>query len=358
MVKGLSFQKGIVFIGHKHVACSYIDKGKPNTWIKPVTPRTMLSVGKLVFTSMPLWYHLFLTGWILLTVYPYIIRLFGIDGATGLPMFMLIYFFFGTHFWFPTELKKYHGAEHKVFSFRGVVSVRNRSEIKRAEITNRYCSTNSIMLYFMLLIVITSGVYLLTTARFMDSLQSGTYISLLSWPVVVYWLNRTKTTKIHEWILNLSYWLQRRVTTLDPDDNHLKTAIRAYRKLAIKEFPHKINRKKKESKEEKFMAIADITIMPLGSNSTSVSDVVAEVHRMLQQTTLPIEYELTPMSTLIEGEISDLYEILKEIQEVPFKLGHKRVATNIRIDDRRDRTSSLKGKMSSVKKKMEESESE
>lgn len=314
----------------------------------------MLGVGKLVYLSMPLWFHLFLAGWILLTIYPLLLRLFGVDGVTGLPMFTLIYFFLGTHFWFPTELKKFHGAEHKVFSFRGMVSVRNRAEINQAEITNRYCSTNAIMVYFLLLIFITLGVCLFTTVPFIGSLQLATYSSLLALPGGVYWLNRTKSTKAHRLLLSLSYWLQRRVTTLEPDDHHVKTAIRAYRKLAIKEFPQKIVIKKKK-KEVKFMAIADITIMPLGSNSTSVSDVVAEVHRTLQQTTLPIEYELTSMSTLIEGEISDLYEILKEIQEVPFKLGHQRVATNIRIDDRRDRTSSLKGKLSSVNNKLKES---
>ncbi|WP_280768432.1 MTH1187 family thiamine-binding protein [Salipaludibacillus daqingensis] len=353
MVKGLSYQKGIMFIGRKHVAFSYVDKGKPITWIKPITPLTMFDVGKLVFTSMPLWFHIFLYTWILLIIYPYILQGFGLAGAVGLPMFTLIYFLFGTHFWFPTELKKFHGAEHKVFSFRGIVSARNREKIQKAEITNRYCSTNGIMLYFLILIIMAGFGLLLSSHSFLTILEIATYGSLLVWPITVYWLHRTKMTIVHEIVLSLSYWLQRRVTTLEPEEIHLKTAIQTYRKLAFKEFPQKIIMKKKK-KEVAFMAIADVTIMPLGSDSTSVSDVVAEVHKTLKRTKLPIHYELTSMSTLIEGEIDDIYAILKVIQEVPFKLGHKRVATNIRIDDRRDKPSSIKGKLSSVQMKMEE----
>ncbi|WP_416149379.1 MTH1187 family thiamine-binding protein [Salipaludibacillus sp. HK11] len=353
MIKGLSFQKGILFIGHKYVACSYNENDKWKTWIKPKTSSTMVEVGKMIFTSMPRWFYLFLMGWVILIIYPYVLRLFGLDGAIGLPLYTLIYFMIGTHFWFPKELKKYHGAEHKVFSFRGVVSVRNHSAIKRAEITNRGCSTNAVVLYFLLL-VITAGVLLaIYETAFRNVLEAATYISLIIWPATIYWLNRTKKTKGHEFLLLISYWLQRHVTTLEPDDVHVKTAIRAYRKLALKEFPKKLVVKRKK-KEEIFMAIADITIMPLGSNSTSVSDVVAEVHRTLKQSKLPIKYELTSMSTLIEGEIADIYAILKEIQEVPFKLGHQRVATNIRIDDRRDRPSSIKGKIESVEKKIAE----
>ncbi|MCR6110459.1 MTH1187 family thiamine-binding protein [Bacillus sp. A301a_S52] len=100
------------------------------------------------------------------------------------------------------------------------------------------------------------------------------------------------------------------------------------------------------------MAIADVTIMPLGAGTTSVSDVVAEVHRLLKRSELPINYQLTPMSTILEGEVDDLYAILKQIQEVPFSLGHKRIAMNIRIDDRRDKMSSMKSKVAMVNKKL------
>jgi uncharacterized protein (TIGR00106 family) len=92
--------------------------------------------------------------------------------------------------------------------------------------------------------------------------------------------------------------------------------------------------------------------MPLGAGTTSVSDVVAEVHRLLERSELAIHYQLTPMSTILEGEVEDLYTILKQIQEVPFNLGHQRVAMNIRIDERRDKASSMKSKLATVNKKL------
>ncbi|PYZ94314.1 hypothetical protein CR194_01920 [Salipaludibacillus keqinensis] len=351
MVKGLSFQKGVMFLGRKHIACSYHEDGRMKTWLKPITPKTMVMAGKLVFLSMPLWFHLFLIGWLLLIIVPYFFLFAGIEGFSGLPIFSIIYFFFGTHFWFPKELKKYHGAEHKVFSYKGLISARNRTAIKEADITNRYCSTNAVMVYFLLLILTTFMFFSFIDRPFVYLLERATYISLVLWPVTVFWLNRMKPTKVHKVLLNLSYWLQRHITTSEPEELHMKIAIRSFRKLALKEFPSRVIKTRKK-KEETFMAIADVTIMPLGSDSTSVSEVVAEIHHMLDQTTLPIQYELTSMSTIIEGQITDLYKILQEIQEVPFKMGHMRVATNIRIDDRRDRPSSIKGKVDSVHKKM------
>ncbi|WP_235849068.1 MULTISPECIES: MTH1187 family thiamine-binding protein [Bacillaceae] len=102
------------------------------------------------------------------------------------------------------------------------------------------------------------------------------------------------------------------------------------------------------------MAIADVTVIPIGTGNTSVSPVVAEIHQLLKTTDKEIKYELTPMSTIIEGEISVLFDILKEIHEVPFKHGCHRVATNVRIDDRRDKASTMQGKLNAVQSKLGE----
>ena len=45
-----------------------------------------------------------------------------------------------------------------------------------------------------------------------------------------------------------------------------------------------------------------------------------------------IDYQLTPMNTLIEGDLKDLFEVT--IHELLNK-GIDRVCTNLRIDDRR-----------------------
>ncbi|WP_368505984.1 MTH1187 family thiamine-binding protein [Alkalihalophilus sp. As8PL] len=102
------------------------------------------------------------------------------------------------------------------------------------------------------------------------------------------------------------------------------------------------------------MAIVDVTVIPIGTESPSVSQYVAEIQQVLASYEGKITFELTPMSTLIEGELPVLFEVIQEIHEVPFKYGLKRVATNIRIDDRRDKESTLQSKRKSVEARLEQ----
>ncbi|KAA6451459.1 MTH1187 family thiamine-binding protein [Bacillus swezeyi] len=98
------------------------------------------------------------------------------------------------------------------------------------------------------------------------------------------------------------------------------------------------------------MAIADVTIIPIGTETPSVSAYVADIQTILEgfEKEGKIKYRLTPMNTLIEGELSDLFQVIQTIHEAPFQKGIHRVATNIRIDDRRDKKTTMEGKLSSV----------
>lgn len=98
------------------------------------------------------------------------------------------------------------------------------------------------------------------------------------------------------------------------------------------------------------MAIVDVTVIPIGTNTPSVSKYVAEVQEILESYTDRISYRLTPMSTLIEGELPDLLEVIQAIHEAPFQRGIERVATNIRIDDRRDKKVRMEDKLAAVQK--------
>ncbi|MED4800860.1 MTH1187 family thiamine-binding protein [Bacillus atrophaeus] len=100
------------------------------------------------------------------------------------------------------------------------------------------------------------------------------------------------------------------------------------------------------------MAIADVTIIPIGTETPSVSGYVADVQKILEgyKAEGKIKYQLTPMNTLIEGELSDLFTVIQAIHEAPFQKGLYRVATNIRIDDRRDKETTLESKIISVNK--------
>ena len=61
------------------------------------------------------------------------------------------------------------------------------------------------------------------------------------------------------------------------------------------------------------MAIADVTIIPIGTETPSVSAYVAEIQTILEgfKKEGKINYQLTPMNTLIEGELSDLFQVIQ-----------------------------------------------
>ncbi len=96
--------------------------------------------------------------------------------------------------------------------------------------------------------------------------------------------------------------------------------------------------------------IAEVTVVPLGTNSTSLSQYVADVENVLKRYP-DLKTELTPMSTIIEGKIDRILEAVREMHETPFLNGAKRVSTRISLDDRRDKNASMKSKIDSVKNK-------
>lgn len=99
------------------------------------------------------------------------------------------------------------------------------------------------------------------------------------------------------------------------------------------------------------MAIAEVTIVPLGTASPSLSQYVASVHKVLEQAT-DLKFQLTPMSTIIEGDLNRILEVVRQMHEVPFANGALRTSTTLRIDDRRDKAITMESKVQSVLTKM------
>jgi len=97
------------------------------------------------------------------------------------------------------------------------------------------------------------------------------------------------------------------------------------------------------------MAIIEITIIPVGTGSTSASEFVAEAYKIVKNSGL--SFELTPTATVIEGDIDKLFELARKVHESPFRKDVKRVITIIKIDDRRDKPTSMKYKKKSVTEK-------
>lgn len=99
------------------------------------------------------------------------------------------------------------------------------------------------------------------------------------------------------------------------------------------------------------MAIAEVTVIPIGTGTTSLSPYVAELQRVLEKQE-GIRYTLTSMSTIIEGPLENVFAAIRSIHESPFHSGAQRVSTSIKIDDRRDKESSSEQKLRSVQEKL------
>lgn len=100
------------------------------------------------------------------------------------------------------------------------------------------------------------------------------------------------------------------------------------------------------------MALAEITVIPIGTESTSLSSYVADMQRAIEQVD-GIVYELTAMGTIIEGPLDRLFEAIRALHESPFQSGASRVSTVVKIDDRRDKAGSIGQKLTSVREKLE-----
>lgn len=100
------------------------------------------------------------------------------------------------------------------------------------------------------------------------------------------------------------------------------------------------------------MAVVEISVVPIGTSSTGLSEYVAGCLSVLKEAQ-GISYQLTPMGTVLEGELDRVLEVARRMHEQPFEKGIQRVVTTIRIDDRRDRVLTMKGKVAAVKVRLD-----
>lgn len=99
------------------------------------------------------------------------------------------------------------------------------------------------------------------------------------------------------------------------------------------------------------MISAEISIIPIGTGETSISKYIAAAVRALDE--IGIKYEINGMGTLIEtDDVDKLFDAMKAAHEAVFREDIGRVATDIKIDDRRDVKKTLKEKIVSVKEKL------
>ena len=97
------------------------------------------------------------------------------------------------------------------------------------------------------------------------------------------------------------------------------------------------------------MAVAQVSVVPVGTPGASISRHVAHCLDVLEESGL--RYELGPMGTAIEGDLREVLEAIARMHESAFGDGVVRVLTNVTIDDRRDKPLTMAGKLAAVRKR-------
>ena len=98
------------------------------------------------------------------------------------------------------------------------------------------------------------------------------------------------------------------------------------------------------------MAIAEISVVPIGTGSPGISKYVAECVKALDST--QIKFTLTPMGTILEGSLDEILEAVRMLHRVPLNHGAARVLTRLVIDERRDKETTADEKIISVQRRL------
>ena len=98
------------------------------------------------------------------------------------------------------------------------------------------------------------------------------------------------------------------------------------------------------------MIHAEISVYPMGTNTTSASFYIAKGIEAIQNLK-GLRYEVTPMGTLLESEnVDKIYEASTRIMEAIHNLDVQRIEVVLKIDSRKDKDLKLEEKMESLKK--------
>lgn len=95
------------------------------------------------------------------------------------------------------------------------------------------------------------------------------------------------------------------------------------------------------------MIIAEISVIPIGTGTPSVSKYVAKAVDELRR--LGLKPEVTAMGTIFEAEdVAVILNAFKAVHESVFAHGAQRAVTALKIDERRDKEGSITQKVRSI----------
>ena len=95
--------------------------------------------------------------------------------------------------------------------------------------------------------------------------------------------------------------------------------------------------------------LAELSVFPLDKGGQGLSSYVAESIKIIEESGL--DYEIHAMGTLIEGPSEVVFEVIRKCHK---NMASKcdRVLTNLKIDDRKGVTGSIRRKVVSVEEKL------
>ena len=96
------------------------------------------------------------------------------------------------------------------------------------------------------------------------------------------------------------------------------------------------------------MTLMEFTMIPLDKGA-SFSKYVSQTLDIVDKSGL--DYVLTPMATIVEGEWRDLMELLDKCYS-NFEKQSDRISLSVKFDYRKDKSGRIKGKVASVEQKL------
>lgn len=84
------------------------------------------------------------------------------------------------------------------------------------------------------------------------------------------------------------------------------------------------------------MAVAEIRIIPVGTESPSYSSYISACYRLARETP-GVRHQVTPTGTVVSGDVADILDLARRMHRATLEAGAGRVVTEVTIDERRDR---------------------
>jgi len=100
-----------------------------------------------------------------------------------------------------------------------------------------------------------------------------------------------------------------------------------------------------------YRVIAEFSIIPIGTNKTSVSTYISDVVKTLEKVE-NLEFKVTPMGSILEAaSLTTIFQAVKSAHQTIFDKGTERVLSTLRIDDRRDKPRTMQDKLDALERK-------